>query len=78
MVDQEKNVVHGHQSVPIGIALDNAGNAYVTGLTGSTSFPTVMPFQPASGGTLGSDAFVAKISFVPRGDANGDLSLIHI
>ncbi|MBI3248639.1 MAG: SBBP repeat-containing protein [Deltaproteobacteria bacterium] len=43
-----------------GIAVDTAGNAYVTGETGSSDFPTVNPWQPASGG-LG-DAFVAKLS----------------
>jgi hypothetical protein len=42
-----------------GIAVDPAGNAYVVGKTASTNFPTVAPFQGASGGT--NDAFVAKI-----------------
>src|SRR3990167_2290491 len=42
-----------------GIALDTAGNAYVTGQTNSTDFPTVMPFQPARGGVI--DVFVTKI-----------------
>jgi hypothetical protein len=44
-----------------GIAVDFAGNAYVTGLAGSTDFPTVNAIQPVSGGSL-TDAFVAKIS----------------
>jgi Beta-propeller repeat len=45
-----------------GIAVDSAGNAYVTGLTGSTNFPTMNPFQETFGG--GSlDAFVSKLSF---------------
>jgi len=43
-----------------GIALDSAGNAYVTGTTGSTNFPTSNPLQSANGGS--DDAFVAKIS----------------
>jgi uncharacterized protein (TIGR03437 family) len=43
-----------------GIALDSSGNAYVTGLTSSTDFPTVGPLQPANGG--GSDVFVVKVS----------------
>jgi uncharacterized repeat protein (TIGR01451 family) len=44
-----------------GIALDSVGNTYVTGLTGSTAFPTAGgPFQPALAGS--TDAFVAKIS----------------
>ncbi len=43
-----------------GIALDSARNAYVTGLTYSTDFPTQNPFQGANAG--GDDAFVAQIS----------------
>jgi CSLREA domain-containing protein len=43
-----------------GVALDAAGNAYVTGETDSTNFPVQNPFQPASGGS--SDAFVTKLN----------------
>src|SRR5208337_4223211 len=43
-----------------GIGVDSAGNAYVTGYTASTNFPTSNALQGASGG--GGDAFVAKIS----------------
>jgi uncharacterized repeat protein (TIGR01451 family) len=43
-----------------GIAVDSAGNAYVTGETDSSGFPTMSAFQTASGG--GKDAFVSKIS----------------
>jgi Beta-propeller repeat len=43
----------------VGIAVDNAGNAYVTGDTASTDFPTLNPFQGANQG--GSDAFAVKI-----------------
>jgi RHS repeat-associated protein len=43
-----------------GIAVDSAGNAYVTGSTSSTNFPTSNPFQAASGN--GSDVFVAKLN----------------
>ena len=42
-----------------GIAVDAAGNAYVTGATSSSNFPTVNSFQPALGG--GQDAFVTKL-----------------
>ncbi len=47
------------------IALDPAGNAYVVGVTFSTNFPTVNPFQAAKGAQ--QDAFVAKIN--PGGTA---------
>src|SRR6266480_1519865 len=44
-----------------GIAVDAAGNAYVTGYTGSTNFPTTAgAFQIANAGS--NDAFVTKIA----------------
>src|SRR5438477_225730 len=46
--------------VGAGIAVDSAGNAYVTGYTASTNFPTASPFQAAIGGA--SDAFVTKLN----------------
>jgi hypothetical protein len=49
-----------------GIAVDGAGNAYVTGSTGSTDFPTMNPLQPTYGGGY-DDAFVSKIN--PVGSA---------
>jgi hypothetical protein len=42
-----------------GIAADGAGNAYVTGYTWSTDFPTVGAFQSTNAG--GYDAFVARL-----------------
>jgi hypothetical protein len=42
------------------IAVDGAGNAYVTGTTASTNFPTANPLQASNGG--GADAFVTKIN----------------
>lgn len=42
------------------LAVDNAGNAYVTGATTSKDFPTVNPLQTSSGG--GYDAYVAKLN----------------
>jgi len=44
-----------------GIAVDTAGQAYVTGETYSRDFPTVSPYQATFGGGL-SDAFVTKLS----------------
>lgn len=42
------------------LAVDSAGNAYVTGTTTSTNFPTVNPLQAAPGG--GFDAYAAKLN----------------
>ena len=49
-----------------GIAVDGLGNAYVTGTTFSTDFPTVHPLQAAHGGGI-DDAFVTKLN--PTGSA---------
>jgi hypothetical protein len=52
-----------------GIALDASGDAYVTGVTGSTDFPTTAgAFQPIKPGSSGADnAFVTKVN--PTGSA---------
>jgi len=52
-----------------GIAVDGSGNAYVTGLTTSTNFPTLHPVQAkyGGGGGGGGDAFVTKLN--PTGSA---------
>ena len=42
------------------LAIDAAGNAYVTGQTSSTNFPTANAFQSTLGG--GSDIYVAKLN----------------
>jgi len=43
-----------------GIAVDIGGNAYITGYTDSTNFPTTVPIQGARAGMY--DAFVTKIN----------------
>lgn len=43
-----------------GIAVDGGGNAYVTGQTSSSNFPTATPTQSALGG--GDDAFVSELN----------------
>src|SRR5208283_3545908 len=43
-----------------GIAVDSSGNAYVTGYTLSTDFPTANPFQATNHGNM--NAFVAKLN----------------
>jgi photosystem II stability/assembly factor-like uncharacterized protein len=58
-----------HEDLIVDLALDPAGNAYVTGLTDSTNFPvTAGAFQPKNAGTNDplvnvpfTDAFVAKL-----------------
>lgn len=58
----------GGQSTPSGskaIAIDTAGNAYVTGFTVSPNFPTANAFQAANAGN--TDAFLAKLN--PAGSA---------
>jgi hypothetical protein len=44
-----------------GIAVDAAGNVYITGQTESTNFPTERPIQPTHGGGF-EDGFVAKLN----------------
>jgi hypothetical protein len=49
----------------LGIAVDSSGNAYVTGQTRSTNFPTANPIQASLAGD--TNAFVAKLN--PTGSA---------
>jgi hypothetical protein len=43
-----------------GVTVDESGNAFVTGVTNSSDFPTVNPLQPMK--RAGVDAFVAKLN----------------
>jgi hypothetical protein len=55
-----------------GIAVDGSGNAYVTGYTWSSNFPTLNPYQTDQSDW---DAFVTKLSWTPNydcGDVNTD------
>jgi hypothetical protein len=45
-----------------GIALDNAGNAYVTGITSSTNFPTTPGAYQTALASSGGDSFITKIN----------------
>lgn len=47
-----------------GIAVDASSNAYITGITTSTNYPTANAFQPTGGADLGGDAFVTKLNSV--------------
>ncbi len=46
-----------------GVALDGAGDVYVTGTTSSVNFPTLSPYQATNGGNV--DLYVAKITDGP-------------
>jgi hypothetical protein len=50
-----------------GIAVDSSGNAYVTGFTLSSNFPTASPLQASNKATTYGTAFVAKLN--PSGSA---------
>jgi hypothetical protein len=57
-----------------GIAVDSPGNAYVTGQTQSTNFPTVNAFQPSLAGPDANNAFVAKLNWAA---STSTLSLVY-
>jgi uncharacterized repeat protein (TIGR01451 family) len=57
----------------MGITAGDSGLAYVTGMTGSTDFPTKDAYQDALGNYPGTDAFVAKLNTA----ATGSSSLVY-
>jgi Immunoglobulin I-set domain/Beta-propeller repeat len=55
-----------------GVAVDGAGNAYITGYTDSTNFPNVHALYPKIGGTLNPHVGVFPVdAFVAELDAGG-------
>ncbi len=48
--------------VGFGIAVDGTGNAYVTGRTSSSDFPTASPTQGTHGGGVSQDVFVSVLN----------------
>lgn len=50
----------GGQDEALSIAVDSVGNAYLTGVTSSSDFPTRAPFQPSLTGT--QNAFVVSLN----------------
>src|SRR6266852_1790735 len=57
-----------NEDIGYGIAVDGSANAYITGLTYSTDFPTANPLQAANGGA--GDAFVTKVNTQGSGAAS--------
>jgi beta-propeller repeat-containing protein/uncharacterized protein DUF4214 len=55
-----KHEILGFSDFGQGIAIDSSGNAYITGRTYSTNFPTASPIQAANAGS--GDVFVTKIN----------------
>jgi hypothetical protein len=60
-------IAYNGNASPCSSSPDAAGNAYVTGFTTSSDFPTVNAFQPTLAGSGATNAFVAKLA--PDGSA---------
>ena len=59
----------------LGIAVDSVGNAFITGTTNSSNFPTKSAFQASNRGS--GDAFVSKFTFVPSTGTGTGLALVY-
>jgi len=57
-----RNNCGGFAHNSVGIAVDDLGQAYVTGQTSSTDFPLMPPLMPGPNHQGGSDVFVTKFS----------------
>ena len=57
----------------VAIAVNSAGNAFVTGSTSSTNFPVANALQLAKGPGIHADTFISKFS--PTGNAPGLFNL---
>src|SRR6266481_2030712 len=64
------------QDTITGIALDSAGRVHVTGITGSTNFPTVNAAQPLNAGMINDPDFPLTDAFVSKFETNGS-SLLY-
>ncbi|TFH64834.1 MAG: T9SS type A sorting domain-containing protein [Candidatus Zixiibacteriota bacterium] len=64
------------------IAIDISGNAYVTGQTASSNFPTLNPYQETyqggGFGVEGNDAFVTKLFVDPAADASDEMTPVSL
>ena len=61
------DVCYGSGDSASAVAVDDVGNLYIAGTTGSPDFPTVHPFQDANRAYAanGTNAFVAKLATAP-------------
>ncbi len=50
---------NGDYDAPYGAAMDTAGDAYISGITNSTNYPTANPVQAHSGGA--NDGFLSEL-----------------
>ncbi|MCK4765180.1 MAG: SBBP repeat-containing protein [Candidatus Aminicenantes bacterium] len=66
----------GNDDFGSSIAIDNEGNAYITGRTGSIDFPTSPnAYQPAR--AENDDAFVTKVQHTILPDGEGKLNIVY-